>query len=96
MYQTAVEMASANPTGPAPSYKDVAARLNESLASLVSNVAPAPTDQAPANPTVAAKPILRNNATQAQPSPGLENQPASYHEYAEQLRHQVLARYGIK
>jgi hypothetical protein len=96
MYQTAVEMAQANPNGDAPTYAQVAKQLNAQLVELASFVAPAPTAPVTTpDPTAPAKPILRNSSTQAQPSPAPETTPKSYNEYKEALRLKVLAQHGI-
>jgi hypothetical protein len=99
LYQTAVEMAQANPTGPAPSYAEVAKQLNGQLRELASVVQAAPTptaSEAPATPpATAAKPVLRNTATQVQPSPSRESSNESYQEYVERIRQQALARHGL-
>lgn len=100
IFQTALEMASANPSGPPPTYADVAKQLNAQLAELASVVAPAPTptETAPVDPTIATlppKPVLRNSSTQAQPSPAGNGKPQSYKEYTEQLRQKVLSTYGV-
>jgi hypothetical protein len=99
LWQTAVEMANANPNGPAPSYADVAKQLNSQLAELVSVVSPAPNPTAPVAtatpPATAGKPVLRNNATQTQPGPAPEAKNLTYAEYREQLRQKVLAAHGI-
>ena len=97
IYQTAVEMAAANPNGPAPTYEQVATQLNSQLAELASAVAPAPTPTttAPVEPTAStAKPVLRNSSTQAQPSPA-NGKPQSYEEYKAQIRQKVLTAYGF-
>jgi hypothetical protein len=96
IYQTACEMAAANPNGPSPTYADVAKQLNNQLAELASVVA-APTVTATAHtaPIAPGKPVLRNSSTQAQPSPAPEKIPASYNEYKEDLRQKVLAKHGI-
>jgi hypothetical protein len=96
MYQTAVEMAQANPTGDAPTYADVAKQLNAQLLELASYVAPAPTATATTpDPQTPAKPVLRNSSTQAQPSPAADTKPKSYQEYTEELRSRVLPAHGI-
>ncbi len=98
IFQTALEMASADPSGPPPTYAAVAAQLNAQLAELASVVAssPAPTPAVTADPTTPApKPVLRNSSTQAQPSPSSDSKPQSYKEYTEQLRQKVLATYGV-
>lgn len=97
IYQTAIEMSQANPTGPAPSYADVAAELNRQLAELASVVkAPSPIESGAATaPTAKGKPVLRTSSTQAQPSPASEPTSESYAEYRERLRQRVLAAHGI-
>jgi hypothetical protein len=96
MYQTAVEMASANPNGNAPTYADVAKQLNAQLLELAAFVAPKPTETATTpDPTATAKPVLRNSSTQAQPSPAPDAKPRDYNEYKEDLRARVLAQHGI-
>ncbi len=99
MYQTAVEMASANPSGPAPSYKDVANQLNQQLAELLSAVSPAPTPtdpEATATPTRGAnKPVLRNQATSTQPGPAPEPVGESYDQLRDRIRQQAYARHGV-
>jgi hypothetical protein len=98
MYQTAVEMAQANPTGPAPTYAEVAAQLNSQLAELVSAVAPAATPTAPAAqtaPTAPGKPVLRNSSTSTQPGPAPEPANETYDQLRERIRKQAYARHGV-
>jgi hypothetical protein len=98
MYQTAVEMAQANPTGPAPTYAAVAAQLNSQLVELASTVAPAATPTAPAaqtTPTNQAKPVLRNSSTSTQPGPAPEPKNETYEELRERIRQQAFARHGL-
>ncbi len=99
IWQTALEISQANPTGPAPTYAQVAAHLNSQLAELASVVsAPTPTASVPATPPVMAaqKPVLRNSSTQAQPSPAPEPEGLSYNELRERIRKQVFARYAVE
>lgn len=98
IWQTAVELGSANPQAPAPTYAQVAAHLNQQLAELASVVtAAAPTaNAASATPTVpASKPVLRNSATQTQPGPAPEPKNETYAEYTERIRQTALAKHGL-
>jgi hypothetical protein len=99
LYQTAVEMAQANPDGPAPSYAEVAAQLDRQLAELAAVKPKSSTPTAvptTAAPTVEApKPILRNSTTQAQPSPAPMPEGLSYNELRERIRQDVLTKYGF-
>jgi hypothetical protein len=94
LYQTAVEMAAANPQGDAPTYAQVAKQLNAQLVELSQHLAPTATVPAP-EPTPTAKPILRNSSTQAQPSPGPEPKPRDYKEYVEAIRQKAYSANGI-
>jgi O6-methylguanine-DNA--protein-cysteine methyltransferase len=99
IWQTAVEMATANPHGPAPTYAQAAAQLNSQLMELASVVAPAakPTEPLPATPpATASKPVLRNSSTQAQPSAAPEPTGLSYNQLREQIRSKVLQKYGYE
>lgn len=100
MYATAVEMASANPTGPAPTYAQVAAQLNMQLAELASVVAKPSTPTAPTAPAApnapAGKPVLRNSATSTQPGPAPEPANETYEQLRERIRKQAFARHAIE